>query len=128
MLDINQIEKKKQEFKKFLETQFNDSKNYKSEQNGLMEFGQIQTGFRKDKRGVSGVDKKTLIETGKRTFEIPKDFNIHKTLKKILEQKQKMFTENSPIDWSTAESLAFTILLIDGFSVDYLVKTRKGNF
>ena len=28
-----------------------------------------------------------------------------------------MFTENAPIDWSTAESLAFATLLIDGFSV-----------
>ena len=28
-----------------------------------------------------------------------------------------MFTENAPIDWSTAESLAFGTLLIDGFSV-----------
>ena len=28
-----------------------------------------------------------------------------------------MFTESAPIDWSTAESLAFGTLLIDGFSV-----------
>ena len=28
-----------------------------------------------------------------------------------------MFTEGAPIDWSTAESLAFGTLLIDGFSV-----------
>ena len=28
-----------------------------------------------------------------------------------------MFTENTPIDWSTAELLAFGTLLIDGFSV-----------
>jgi len=118
LLDINQIEKKKQEFKKFLETQFNDSKNYKSELkwfDGV--WSRFKPGLGKDKRGVSGVDKKTLIETGRRISEIPKNFSIHKTLKKILEQKQKMFTENSPIDWSTAESLAFATLLIDGFSV-----------
>ena len=71
----------------------------------------------KDKRGVSGVDKKIIIETGKKISEIPKNFSIHKTLRKVLEQKQKMFTENIPIDWSTAESLAFATLLKDGFSV-----------
>ena len=83
LLDINQIEKKKQEFKKFLETQFNDSKNYKSELkwfDGV--WSRFKPGLGKDKRGVSGVDKKTLIETGKRISEIPKNFSIHKTLKK----------------------------------------------
>ena len=62
MLDENQIEKKKQDFKKFLETQFNDSKNYKSELkwfDGV--WSRFKPGLGKDKRGVSGVDKKTLI-------------------------------------------------------------------
>ena len=36
-----------------------------------------------------------------------------------------MFTEGVPIDWSTAESLAFGTLLKDGFSVDYQVKTLQ---
>ena len=58
-----------------------------------------------------------LIETGKKISQIPKDFNVHKTLKKIFDQRQKMFSENAPIDWSTAEQLAFGTLLIDGFSV-----------
>jgi 2-oxoglutarate dehydrogenase E1 component len=118
LLDKNQIEKKKQDFKKFLETQFNDSKNYKSELkwfDGV--WSRFKPGLGKDKRGVSGVDKKTLVSVGKKLTDIPKDFSIHKTLKKILEQKHKMFTENAPIDWSTAESLAFATLLIDGFSV-----------
>ena len=118
LLNESQIDKKKQDFKKFLETQFNDSKNYKSELkwfDGV--WSRFKPGLGKDKRGVSGVDKKLLIETGKKLSEIPKNFIIHKTLKKILEQKQKMFTENAPIDWSTAESLAFATLLIDGFSV-----------
>ncbi len=118
LLSESQINKKKQDFKKFLENQFNDSKNYKSELkwfDGV--WSRFKPGLGKDKRGVSGVDKKILVETGKKLSEIPKNFSIHKTLKKILEQKQKMFTENAPIDWSTAESLAFATLLIDGFSV-----------
>ncbi len=114
----SQIEKKKLDFKKFLEAQFNDSKNYKSELkwfDGV--WSRFKPGLGKDKRGVSGVDKKIIIETGKKISEIPKNFSIHKTLRKVLEQKQKMFTENIPIDWSTAESLAFATLLKDGFSV-----------
>ncbi len=118
LLDENQIDDKKKVFKKFLENEFNSSKNYKSELkwfDGV--WSRFKPGLGKDKRGKSGVDKKILIETGKKISELPHNFAIHKTLKKILEQKQKMFTEGAPIDWSTAESLAFGTLLIDGFSV-----------
>ena len=118
LLSDSQIEQNKQKFKKFLESEFNSSKNYKSELkwfDGV--WSRFKPGLGKDKRGVSGVDNKTIIDTGKKICRIPKNFTIHKTLKKILEQKEKMFTEGAPIDWSTAESLAFGTLLIDGFSV-----------
>ena len=118
LFDKKQIDNKKQEFKKFLEDEFNSSKNYKSELkwfDGV--WSRFKPGLGKDKRGVSGVDKKVIIETGKKISEIPKNFSVHKTLKKILEQKQKMFSGEEPIDWSTAESLAFATLLLDGFSV-----------
>ena len=80
-------------------------------------WSRFKPGLGKDKRGVSGVDKKTIVETGKKISEIPNNFVVHKTLRKIFEQRKKMFTENSPIDWSTAELLAFGTLLTDGFSV-----------
>ena len=57
------------------------------------------------------------MEVGKKISETPNNFSIHKTLNKILEQKQKMFSNSLPIDWSTAEALAFGTLLLDGFSV-----------
>ena len=48
---------------------------------------------------------------------IPKNFSTHKTLKKIFDQKFQIFEKNLPVDWSTAESLAFGTLLKEGFSV-----------
>ena len=65
MFDKKQIDNKKQEFKKFLEDEFNSSKNYKSELkwfDGV--WSRFKPGLGKDKRGVSGVDKKVIIETG----------------------------------------------------------------
>ena len=70
----------------------------------------------KDKR-ITGVEEEELLSIGKRITELPKNFNIHKTLIKIFENKRKMFTEAKPIDWSTAELLAFSTLLNEGFSV-----------
>ncbi|MFL2883389.1 MAG: 2-oxoglutarate dehydrogenase E1 component [Pelagibacteraceae bacterium] len=118
LLSKELIEEKKINFKKFLEKEFNASKSYKSE---LKWYDGVWSRFKpelgKDKRGVSGVDKKQLINLGKKITHIPPNFVIHKTLKKIFENKHKIFTENKDVDWSTAETLAFGSLLIEGFSV-----------
>jgi 2-oxoglutarate dehydrogenase E1 component len=105
-------------FKEYLEKEFKESKNYKSE---LKWFDGAWSRFKptlgKDKRGFSGVDKKKLIEVGKKVTMIPNNFTVHPTLKKIFENKKKMFTENKLIDWTTAETLAFGTLLEEGFPV-----------
>ncbi len=118
LFSSEEINNKKNNFKKYLEKEFVASKNYKSD---LKWYDGTWSRFKpelgKDKRGVSGVDKNKIIEIGKKITTIPENFFIHKTLKKIFENKQKMFSENYPIDWSTAESLAFGTLLEEGFSV-----------
>jgi 2-oxoglutarate dehydrogenase E1 component len=101
-----------------LEKQFESSKNYKSElkwYDGV--WSRFKPGLGKDKRGVSGVDKTKLINIGKKIFEIPQDFNVHKTLKKIFDLRMTAIKDGKFIDWSTAESLAFGTLLTEGFSV-----------
>jgi len=106
------------DFKANLEKEFIESKNYKPE---LKWFDGVWSRFvptpGKDRRGASGVTKEKINLIGKKITAIPNNFSIHKTLKKIFENKQKMFTERLPIDWSTAEALAFGTLLEEGFSV-----------
>ena len=112
------VEEKKDNFKIFLEKEFKSSKDYKSELkwfDGV--WSRFKPGLGKDKRGVSGVDQKKLVKIGKNISTLPKNFNVHKTILKIFENKEKMFTKEEPIDWSTAELLAFGTLLTEGFSV-----------
>jgi 2-oxoglutarate dehydrogenase E1 component len=118
LLNEGDLNNKKIKFKKYLEDEFQSSKNYKSQLTWFDgAWSRFKPGLGKDKRGVSGVQKAKIIDIGKKISKIPDNFNIHKTLKKIFDQKHKMFTENIPIDWSTAETLAFGTLLVDGFSV-----------
>ena len=42
---------------------------------------------------------------------------IHKTIKRIFENRHKSILEEKNIDWSTAEALAFGTLLKEGFPV-----------
>ena len=112
------LEDKKNSFKKYLEREFDSSKNYKSELKWFEGvWSRFKPGLGKDKRGLSGVDEKKLIEIGKKITSIPENFNVHKTLKKIFDNRHKMISEKDNIDWSTSESLAFGTLLTEGFSV-----------
>ena len=113
-----EIENKKNNFKNFLEKQFEISKEYKSDLKWFEgAWSRFKPGLGKDRRGVSGVNKEKLIEIGKKITTIPENFNVHKTLKKIFNQRYQMFEKNNFVDWSTAESLAFGTLLVEGFSV-----------
>ena len=118
LLSEEKVNKGVSDFKSHLEKEFIESKNYKPE---LKWFDGVWSRFvptpGKDRRGISGVSKEKINLVGKKITTFPKNFNIHKTLKKIFENKQKMFANKLPIDWSTAESLAFGTLLEEGFSV-----------
>ncbi len=115
--EIN-LQNEKKKFNNFLEKEFISSKNYKSELKWFEgAWSRFKPGLGKDKRGVSGVDKDKLLSIGKKITNLPKDFNIHKTLKRIFDLRAKIILEGKGIDWSTAESLAFGTLLSEGFSV-----------
>ena len=115
---LDQLEKQKKDFKNFLEKEFESSKNYKSELKWFDgAWSRFKPGLGKDKRGASGVEKKKLLEIGKKISTIPKNFSVHKTLKKIFDQRLQIFEDKKKVDWSTAESLAFGTLLTEGFSV-----------
>ena len=111
------LQTNKTEFKNFLEKEFKISKNYKSE---LKWFDGVWSRFRpglgKDKRGKSGVDIEKLKRVGNKIFKIPKNFDAHKTLKRVFELRSQMLLAGK-LDWSSAESLAIGTLLTEGFSV-----------
>ncbi len=111
------LENNKIEFKKYLEREFQSSKNYKSELKWFDgAWSRFKPGLGKDKRGASGVDKDKLKKIGIKISSIPSEFNTHKTLKRIFELRKQMI-QTGKIDWSTSESLAIGTLLTEGFSV-----------
>ncbi len=118
LTSLSEIEQKKNEYKKFLEKEFESSKTYKSELTWFEgAWSRFKPGLGKDKRGLSGVSKDKLIKIGKKISTIPNNLNTHKTIKKIFDLRYKIFEENKSVDWSTAENLAFGTLLTEGFSV-----------
>jgi 2-oxoglutarate dehydrogenase E1 component len=62
----------------------------------------------------TAVQRKTLNSIGERLTTVPEGFNIHNKLKRIIEAKRKSILDGASIDFSTAESLAFGSLLLEG--------------
>jgi 2-oxoglutarate dehydrogenase E1 component len=62
----------------------------------------------------TGVPLETLQTVGKAITTLPHDFNVHRNLKRILQNREKALESGKDIDWSTAESLAWGSLLSEG--------------
>jgi len=121
-----EIEDLKISFQNFLSKEFEVSKNYKPNKadwldgkwSGLGKYtkesvikdGQYQ-------RGKTSISTEKFKEVGQALTKIPNHINAHKTVKRMLDNKQKQLSLGKNIDWATAEALAFGSLLTEGFPV-----------
>jgi len=111
VIDTGYYQKLKQEFKEFLDEEFSHVKDYKPRAQWLE--GQW-AGFERN-------NKNSLVTTGVATLElkklvkilctIPKSFSINNKLEKLFASRLETVNNNQPIDWATAEQLAFATLL-----------------
>tara|TARA_E500000331_G_scaffold230762_1_gene220942 strand:- start:8339 stop:11254 length:2916 start_codon:yes stop_codon:yes gene_type:complete len=113
-----EFDEMKKNFKKLLEEQFNTAREYKPK---LEWYEGVWSRFKpekgKDKRGNTGVSLNKIKSLGEKLTFIPNDFNSHKTINRIFENKKQMFKTGKGFDWSTAEQLAFGTLLEEGYPV-----------
>ena len=108
----------KTDFKNLLNEQFKTAKEYRPK---IEWFEGVWSRYKpergKDKRGITGVSIDKIRKIGEKITFIPQDFNVHPTIKKIYENKKKMFQTGKGFDWATAEQLAFATLLEEGYPV-----------
>ena len=110
LIDKNYYQQLKQDFKSFLDSEFNEVKNYKPRAQWLE--GQW-SGFDRlsDDKLLTGVSKTVLQEIGLKLCRIPEHFSINPKLAKLFEARTHNLINDQPIDWATAEQLAFATLL-----------------
>ena len=106
-------------FKDFLNEEFESAKTYKP--NKVDWLDGTWTGFKTAsldaRKGKTSVKESDFLSIGERIHNIPKEFNAHKRIKKIYNDRQLSIKEGKNIDWATAESLAFATLLNDDYGV-----------
>ena len=66
------------------------------------------------RRGKTAVPVKTLKEIGKKLSELPKGFEVHKTVGRFMENRRQAIESGEGLDWATGEALAFGSILLDG--------------
>ena len=106
-------------FKNFLDKEFESTKNYKPNKVDWLEgtWTGLSTATFDARRGKTSVKEKTLINIAKKIHEIPKDFNVHRRIKKIYGDRLTSVINGKGIDWATSESLALATLLDEGYGV-----------
>ncbi len=107
------------EFNAFLDGEFDAGKNYRANKADWLDG--VWAGFSlpedDDRRGKTEAPAAWLKELGKRITELPRDFEMHKTVQRVVETRRRAIDEGKDIDWALAEHLAFATLLDEGFHV-----------
>jgi 2-oxoglutarate dehydrogenase E1 component len=74
-------------------------------------------GDTKDRSADTTVSRELLSKVAHALGTVPDNFNTHPKLKKLLEMRKKVITENAPFDWGVGELLSFGTLLEEGNAV-----------
>ena len=106
------------EFKELLDDQYKNAKNYKPKIEWFEgTWSRYKPDRGKDKKGVTGYDIDKLRDISNKINTVPEEFNVHKTISKVLDNRKLVVKKENGIDWSTAEALAFGSLLDEGYPV-----------
>jgi 2-oxoglutarate dehydrogenase E1 component len=66
---------------------------------------------------VKGPNAQVIEKVMKGLTSLPQDFSLHPKLTRWMENRTTMLKGSTPLDWSTAEALAFGTLVYDGISL-----------
>ena len=115
----DESEKLQSEFKSFLDNEFESGKSYKPNKADWLEgtWTGIKIASFDDRKGKTSVNESDLLNIAKKINKIPEDFNVHRRVKKIYDDRLHTVIDKKNIDWATAEALAFATLLKEGYGV-----------
>jgi 2-oxoglutarate dehydrogenase E1 component len=115
----DEVEAMRAEVNAVLDTEFDAAKSYKPNKADWLEgrWSGFEVASGGKRAGDTAVPLEKLREIGRKLVEVPKDFNLHRTLRRLLDQKGKAIESGEGIDWATGEALAFGTLLAEGTPV-----------
>ena len=123
IVKIDEAKEIQQNYNDFLEKEYETSK--ENEKAVVWNFlKETWKGFRKstpadfESSPKTGVDKKILLELGRKLATLPEGKKYFRKISKIFEDRLNAI-ENSTLDWGSAEMLAYATLLMEGHPVRF---------
>ena len=116
VLTVKDADRMMETFRTRLETELEASKNYRPNKADWLEgdWADIEAAPRDERPGDTAVAPEVLSEIGRTITRVPDDFAVHPRIHRQLEEKRRSLVLGGPIDWATAEALAFGSLLLEG--------------
>jgi 2-oxoglutarate dehydrogenase E1 component len=103
----------------FLDKEFEAGKVYKADKADWLDgkWSKMALADGEERRGDTAVPALRLREIGLTITTPPSRLDVHKTVKRVIENRREAIQAGEGIDWATAEHLAFGSLLDEGFPV-----------
>jgi 2-oxoglutarate dehydrogenase E1 component len=107
------------EFEDFLDKEFEAGKTYKANKADWLDgkWAGLALPEGDDRRGDTSVPMQKLIDLGQKITAIPERLDVHKTVRRAIENRRAAIEAGEGLDWATGEHLAFASLLDEGFPV-----------
>ena len=133
VVTADDVEKMKSDWRAKLDIELEASQGYKANSADWLDgrWSGMKAAHDQDdpRRGNTGVALATLKDIGEKITTVPKDFHVHRTIQRFLDNRKKSIAQGDGIDWSTGEALAFSSLLLDGHKVRLSGQdTERGTF
>ncbi len=119
LIPEGEIEDMKAAFQAHLNEEFEAGKDYKPNKADWLDgrWSHLDREGEEYQRGETAISKETMEKVGKAIYTPPENFNMHRTVARLLDTKKEMFTSGKGFDWATAEALAFGSLADEGYPV-----------
>jgi 2-oxoglutarate dehydrogenase E1 component len=107
------------EFETFLQAEFEAGKTWHAEKADWLDGKWAGMALPKgeERRGETAVPLQILRDLGQTFTSLPQDLDVHKTVRRVIDNRHAAITSGDNIDWATAEHLAFASLLDQGVPV-----------
>ena len=116
VLTVRDADRMMEDFRARLETELEASKSYRPNKADWLEgdWADIEASPRDERPGETAVAPEVLAEIGQAITRVPPEFALHPRIRRQLDEKRAAIEAGGPVDWATAEALAFGSLLLEG--------------
>jgi 2-oxoglutarate dehydrogenase E1 component len=107
------------DFEAFLDAEFEAGKTYHADKADWLDgkWSHMALAEGDERRGDTAVAAQRLRNIGLTLTSIPERINVHRTVRRVIENRHAAIESGEGIDWGTAEHLAFGSLLDEGIPV-----------